>query len=66
MDDASELTREGSALLRELVSRLPKVDPTNIQTFPTYTEVHDALQRTLVGKDIGKSLQVPELNDLAA
>lgn len=60
-----QLSSEGKRLLAYLASRLTAGDPFDPRTFPTYSDAHAALGLQQIGKDVGKSLQLQGLNDLA-
>ena len=50
------LDTEGANLLEYLVRIVPLVDPSNLNTFPTYSGVHAALGLQMAGRTWGDSL----------
>ena len=62
---ARKLDSEGRKLLKELVSRLPSIKPSNPKTFVGYKALHDALGLAQAGGTFGISLQNQGLSSLA-
>jgi hypothetical protein len=60
------LDAEGANLLEYLVRLAPLVDPSNLNTFPTYSRVHTALGLQMVGRTLGDSLDRQGMGSLAA
>ncbi len=59
------LDSEGARLLEYLVRIAPRVDPTNLSTFPTYSGVHTALGFQMAGRTWGDSLDRQGMGSLA-
>jgi hypothetical protein len=61
----STLDSEGAHLLEYLVRIAPNVDPSNLNTFPTYLGVHTALELQMAGRTWGDSLDRQGMSSLA-
>jgi hypothetical protein len=59
------LDSEGARLLDYLVQIAPRVDPANLNTFPTHSGVHTALGLQMVGRTWGDSLDRQGMSSLA-
>jgi len=59
------LDTEGANLLEYLVRIVPLVDPSNLDTFPTYSGVHAALGLQMAGRTWGDSLDRQGMGSLA-
>jgi hypothetical protein len=59
------LDSEGAQLLDYLVGIAPRVDPSNLNTFPTYSDVHRALGLQMAGRTWGDSLDRQGMGSLA-
>jgi hypothetical protein len=59
------LDSEGARLLEYLVRIAPRVDPTNLNTFPTYSGVHTTLGLQMAGRTWGDSLDRQGMGSLA-
>ncbi len=59
------LDTEGANLLEYLVRIVPLVDPSNLNTFPTYSGVHAALGLQMAGRTWGDSLDRQGMGSLA-
>jgi hypothetical protein len=59
------LDSEGARLLEYLVRIAPRVEPTNLNTFPTYSGVHTALELQMAGRTWGDSLDRQGMGALA-
>jgi hypothetical protein len=59
------LDSEGARLLEYLVRIAPRVDPANLNTFPTYSGVHTALGLQMAGRTWGDSLDRQGMGSLA-
>src|SRR5579864_2679773 len=62
---AGDLNAQSMSLLRLLVGHLAGVDANNPATFITYGEAHSRLGLTMLGPNVGKSLQSQGLDSLA-
>src|ERR1700710_1969123 len=60
------LDADGARLLKYLVQIAPKIDLTNLSTFPTYSAVHAALNPPLYGRAWGDSLDRQGMGSLAS
>ncbi len=61
----TQLSPEGKRLLAYVAGKLKIADPSDPRTFPTYSDAHAALGLQQIGKDVGQSLQLQGLNNLA-
>ena len=61
----AKLSKEARNLLQYIVSRISDIDVANPATYPTYSQAHEALGLSQIGADVGKSLQVQGLTELA-
>ncbi len=65
MHTSDLLNDQSKAVLRVLVQRIERINPSRLNTYPSYTEIHEDLGLSMMANTIGQSLINQGAGDLA-